>query len=114
MSATATMKRPAAQIAQSSRAFVQPTHIDRATVIDAPHMPLDTFSPAPGMRIYSRVPCLDLYPLTVDICSILDSLGFNLDAVKQNDRPIYLDMQVRLAQSITPLYALPVDLRITS
>lgn len=69
LSAVATIKRPAAQVAQSSRSFVQPTHIDRATVIDAPHISEEHFAPTP------------------------DALGFSLEAVKQNERPIYLDMQ---------------------
>ncbi|KAF8323082.1 cysteine desulfurase NFS1 [Clavulina sp. PMI_390] len=62
-------KRPAAQVAQTSRTFVQPTHIDRATVIDAPPMHADAFDPTS------------------------DALGFNLEPVKLHDRPIYLDMQ---------------------
>lgn len=48
LSAVATIKRPAAQVAQSSRSFVQPTHIDRATVIDAPHISEEHFAPTPG------------------------------------------------------------------
>jgi len=69
LSLTSISKRPAAQVAQSNRTFVQPTPVDRATVIDAPHIPDEAFTPS------------------------LDSLGFTLEPVKENDRPIYLDVQ---------------------
>lgn len=49
LSATSISKRPAAQVAQSNRTFVQPTHIDRATVIDTPHILDEAFTPSHGI-----------------------------------------------------------------
>lgn len=53
LSATSISKRPAAQVAQSNRTFVQPTPIDCATVIDTPHIPEEAFTPLHGIVTHS-------------------------------------------------------------
>lgn len=100
ISAIAVSKRPAAQVAQTSRTFVQPTNIDRATVIDAPHIPSEPFSPSPGTVSRTIFYHSDSGQLILCIYRFFkDSLGFGLESVKQNDRPIYLDMQVSLVET---------------
>lgn len=104
ISAATIIRRPAAQVAQSSRSFVQPTHIDRATVIDAPHIPSEAFSPSSGRYLACMLVLSDRQWLNRMHLPLFptDSLGFSLEPIKQNDRPIYLDMQVSGFRSICP------------